>query len=173
MKKIITIGLVVVLIAGGAFVLANIGNDKIDNNQDNIGNNTDNNNTTTNNQKVVLTVYKSPTCGCCKIWANYAKRRGYTVNVVDTADMDSIRKKYHIPTELGSCHTIIAGDYVVEGHVPVEAIEQMLAQKPNIYGIALPDMPAGSPGMPGTKTGPFEIHSFDNTGKDTGVYLTI
>ena len=74
-------------------------------------------------------------------------------------DMTSIKQQYHIPEDMLSCHTAVIEDYFVEGHVPVEAIEDMLGEKPDIDGIALPGMPPGSPGMPGEKTGVLEIYA--------------
>ncbi len=74
-------------------------------------------------------------------------------------DMTSIKQQHQIPEDMLSCHTAIIEDYFVEGHVPVEAIEDMLAEKSVIDGIALPGMPPGSPGMPGEKTGVFKIYA--------------
>ncbi len=74
-------------------------------------------------------------------------------------DMTSIRQKYQIPQDMISCHTAVIGDYFVEGHVPVKAIEEMLEEKPAINGIALPGMPPGSPGMSGEKTETFKIYA--------------
>ena len=110
-----------------------------------------------------ITVYKSQTCGCCGVYITYLRNRGFDVNVETMDDMDAIKKKYDIPEDKQSCHTSIIDDYVVEGHVPLEAINKMLDEKPTINGIALPDMPAGSPGMPGNKQGLFTIYSLDAT----------
>ncbi|PIR78701.1 MAG: CopG family transcriptional regulator [Candidatus Magasanikbacteria bacterium CG10_big_fil_rev_8_21_14_0_10_36_16] len=110
-----------------------------------------------------ITVYKSQTCGCCGVYITYLRNRGFDVNVETMDDMDAIKKKYDIPKDKQSCHTSIIDDYVVEGHVPLEAINKMLDKKPTINGIALPDMPAGSPGMPGNKQGLFTIYSLDET----------
>ncbi len=76
--------------------------------------------------------------------------------------MSSIKKKYQIAQNMKSCHTGVIEDYFVEGHVPVEAIEEMLAEKPDISGIALPGMPPGSPGMPGQKTEAFKIYALSD-----------
>jgi len=105
-----------------------------------------------------VTLYKSPTCGCCVSHSGFLKRDGYLVDVEGTTDMDSVKKEYNIPSSMQSCHTSIIGDYFVEGHVPLEVIDKLLAEKPNLDGIALPGMPAGSPGMPGLKTEEFIIY---------------
>lgn len=105
-----------------------------------------------------VTIYKSPNCGCCVKHSAYLKQNDYEVNIEVISDMDTIKEKYNIPLDMQSCHTAIIGDYFVEGHVPVEAFQKLLEEKPNIDGIALPEMPSGSPGMPGPKLGPFEIY---------------
>jgi len=122
-----------------------------------------------NGEKVV--VYKSPLCGCCVKYISYLKKSGYDVEVVSTDDMDSIKKKYNIPANMESCHTSIFGDYFVEGHIPLSVVDELLRDKPHVSGIALPDMPAGSPGMPGTKIEPFKIYSLTATGTEVfGIY---
>lgn len=106
-----------------------------------------------------VTVYKSPTCGCCVNYIAMLRDSGYDVEVIETEDMVPIKEQYNIPRHMESCHTSIFGDYVVEGHMPLEVVEQLLEEKPDISGIALPDMPAGSPGMPGVKKGEWTIYS--------------
>lgn len=104
-------------------------------------------------------LYKSPSCGCCTQYTSYLKSRGYKVKVVKTNNMDDIKNQYNIPYDMESCHTTIIDGYVVEGHIPIEGIDYLLENKPDIDGIALPGMPIGSPGMLGLKTEPFEIFS--------------
>jgi len=103
------------------------------------------------NSKVAATVFKSPNCGCCSVYVPYVEGKGFDVAVVMTDDMNAIKLKHNIPRNMESCHTMVVGDYFVEGHVPVEAINKLLSEKPDIDGISLPDMPSGSPGMPGVK----------------------
>ncbi len=76
---------------------------------------------------------------------------------------EAIRYPIRIPGDLWACHTAVIGGYAVEGHVPVEAIDRLLAEKPQIKGIALPGMPSGSPGMPGPKTEKFIIYTISDT----------
>jgi len=104
-------------------------------------------------------MYKSPTCGCCVGNAGVLKQGGYEVNVIPTDDINSIKLKYNIPSEMQSCHTSVVSGYFVEGHVPNEAIEKLLSEKPEVDGIALPGMPSGSAGMPGYKNGEFVIYA--------------
>jgi hypothetical protein len=106
---------------------------------------------------LAIDVYKSPTCDCCHEWEAYLRARGYTVRSVPTDDMAAVKQARGLPESTWSCHTAVIDGYVIEGHVPVEAIEDLLDERPAIDGIALPGMPPGSPGMPGAKVGLFEI----------------
>lgn len=105
----------------------------------------------------LVEVYKSPTCDCCHQWEGYMREHGYTVRSVPVDDMTAVKVEHGIPQEAWSCHTALIAGYVVEGHVPVEAVEDLLARRPDIDGIALPGMPPGSPGMPGVKEAPFQV----------------
>ncbi len=109
-----------------------------------------------------ITLYKSPTCGCCVGYAAELERNGFDVETIKIKDMSTIKTQYDIPLNVDSCHTAVFGDYFVEGHVPIEVVTQMLMDQPEIDGIALPDMPSGSTGMPGQKTGPWQIYSITN-----------
>lgn len=108
--------------------------------------------------------YKSINCGCCDVHANYIDSKGFDTKVNNLQDVSGIKAQYNIPSELQSCHTVVIGDYFVEGHIPVEAINKMLEEQPDIAGIAMPGMPAGSPGMPGAKTRDFIIYSVNHDG---------
>jgi hypothetical protein len=110
----------------------------------------------------VVEVYKSPACDCCHEWEAYMRSHGYTVRSIPTDDMSRIKADHGLPRESWSCHTAVIAGYAVEGHVPVEAIEDLLTSRPAIDGIALPAMPSGSPGMPGDKVGRFEILAVDD-----------
>ena len=104
-----------------------------------------------------MTVYRSPDCSCCHLWADIARGEGWTVASVDKLDMTSFKAKVGVPLEYASCHTTIVEGYFVEGHVPLEAVERLRAERPDIDGIALPGMPPGSPGMGGTAEGPLQV----------------
>ncbi len=107
-------------------------------------------------------VHKSPTCGCCEGWITYLRRNGYDVTVHDHDDMAPIKAQAKVPADMQSCHTALIGGYVVEGHVPIEAIDALLSEKPRATGIAAPGMPQGSPGMSGEKE-PNPIYLFDDS----------
>ena len=112
-----------------------------------------------------ITIYKDSSCGCCKIYGVYFRNKGNSDTYLrNSQDVNSIKDEYGIPEGLRSCHTTIMGDYFVEGHIPLEAVEKLLTEKPNIKGIAMPGMPQGSPGMPGGKRGDFIIYQVNNDG---------
>lgn len=115
-----------------------------------------------------MTVYRDPGCGCCVAWANLARRAGYQVTIQNSADMAGVKARLGVPPALASCHTAIVGGYVVEGHVPFAALNRLLTQRPaDIRGIAVPGMPAGSPGMetPDGAREPFDIIAFHRNGR--------
>lgn len=112
-----------------------------------------------------ITVYRDPGCRCCGGWMDHLKTRGFDPRNVPTADMDAIRQQYAVPGELGSCHTALIDGYVVEGHVPAEDIQRLLAERPNVVGIAVPGMPIGTPGMESEEPREsFTVFSFDQQG---------
>lgn len=117
-------------------------------------------------------VYKTPTCGCCRVYVSYLEKKGVKVKTEDVKDLNDIKRQYGVPTEFSSCHTSIVDGYVVEGHIPLEAIEKLLNERPNIKGIALPGMPSGTPGMPGPKNEIWNIRSFTEDGT-TGTFMSI
>ena len=92
-------------------------------------------------------VYKSPSCGCCGAWVDIVRDAGFDVTVTDLDDLDPVKRQAGIPDALQSCHTAVIDGYIVEGHVPVPAIKKLLAERPEMRGIAVPGMPFGSPGM--------------------------
>lgn len=98
-------------------------------------------------QPDTVTVWKTPTCGCCKDWVIHLRREGFTVVTHDVPDTAPIRQKLGLPTRFGSCHTAQVGGYVIEGHVPASEVKRLLREKPVAVGLAVPGMPVGSPGM--------------------------
>lgn len=109
------------------------------------------------------TVYKNPSCGCCENYIRYLRQNGFKVEAVDQEDLDGVKARYGVPKAMQSCHTAIVGGYVVEGHVPVGAINKLLTEKPKTRGIALPGMPADSPGMGQMKPGTLTIYEIAAT----------
>ncbi len=124
---------------------------------------------------VSVNFYYGEGCGCCKEYLSYLKRKGFKVNaeVLTEEELIKLKQDLGISYELSSCHTALIDNYLVEGHMPVEAIEKLLNEKPEIKGISLPGMPPGSPGMTGFKTGPFKIHSLTKDGQYGGIFMEI
>jgi hypothetical protein len=118
-----------------------------------------------------VTLYKDPECGCCEGYADYLGGNGFAVAIVPTHDLPLLDEKYGIPADLQPCHISLTGGYVVGGHVPIEIVNRLLAEKPRIAGITLPGMPLGSPGMGGEKTAPFKIYEIAKGSRR--VYATV
>lgn len=104
-----------------------------------------------------MQVYKTPTCGCCGKWVQHLRDYGFEVAVQDVADTSPYRRKYGVPDQLASCHTGIVESYAVEGHVPAREIRRILREKPKAAGLAVPGMPAGSPGMEAPRSQAYSV----------------
>ena len=102
--------------------------------------------------RLLVEVWKDPTCGCCRDWIAHLEKNGFEARVHDTGNTDA-RKRLGIPSQYGSCHTAVVGGYALEGHVPVREILRLLNERPNAIGLAVPGMPIGSPGMGGPEYG--------------------
>ena len=110
-----------------------------------------------------ITVYRSPSCGCCGMWIEHAQKHGFKIEDIKTDEMEALKQKHNIPPELASCHTTIIDGYVMEGHIPVDDIKRFLAEKPDMAGLAVPGMPIGSPGMEAKDIKqPFQILAFND-----------
>ena len=115
-------------------------------------------------------VWKSPTCGCCAEWVKHLENNGFQVQSYDTGNT-SKRVELGMPQKYASCHTALINGYVLEGHVPPREIQRLLRERPIALGLAVPEMPIGSPGMDGPEYGgqqdPFEVLLIQKTGKAT------
>ncbi len=109
---------------------------------------------------VSATLHKNPNCGCCDTYAAHLEENGFAVTLQNTVDLPAVRQTAGVPEELAGCHTMFVDSYIVEGLVPAEIVKRMLAERPAIKGIALPGMPVGAPGMPGTKARPLLVYTF-------------
>lgn len=119
-----------------------------------------------------VVVYKTATCGCCVKWVEHLQGAGLTVDAANVSNMPAIQDRAGVPLELRSCHTAIVGDYWVEGHVPVDLIQQLMTAKPpDIRGIAVPGMSVSSPGMEGPNPMRFDILAYSRNG-DVTVHAT-
>ena len=116
-----------------------------------------------------VTVYKSPTCGCCSAWIDHLERNGFTVRSRDHRDVTPVKDELGVPGRLRSCHTAVVDGYVIEGHVPADDIARLLQERPAIRGLAVAGMPMGSPGMEGPRKDAYEVTASEADG-DTSVY---
>ncbi len=111
-----------------------------------------------NAQAEEVTLYKNPQCGCCENYADYLRENGFTVTVEPTHELVAMSREAGIPEDFQGCHLAFIDGYVVSGHVPVDTVNQLVTERPDIIGVTLPGMPLGSPGMGGSKTAPFTIY---------------
>lgn len=118
----------------------------------------------------VVTVYKSPSCGCCTKWVDHMRASGFEVVVKDMDDVTPIKNEAGVPKALRSCHTAVVSGYTLEGHVPADLVQKLLKEKPkSTAGLAVPGMPMGSPGMEGPRKDAYEVVAYGADGK-TRVY---
>lgn len=108
----------------------------------------------------IIEVYKSPACGCCHLWVEHLEASGFQVKAQDTDDVSQIKMIAGVPGHLAACHTALVDGFVIEGHVPAAAIQRLLREQPDIQGLAVPGMPAGSPGMPDPNPERYDVIAF-------------
>lgn len=118
-------------------------------------------------KKPVITVYKTPTCGCCHEWVAHLQQNGFEVVAQDVPDTAPYRSRFGVPKALGSCHTGVIDGYALEGHVPAADIRRLLTERPKARGLAVPGMPVGSPGMEveGTRRDAYDVVLFSDDGR--------
>lgn len=113
----------------------------------------------------LVTVYKSPTCGCCGEWVKHLRKSGFDVRVHEVPDATPFSERYGVPRAMRSCHTALVGGYTIEGHVPASDIKRLLSERPRAKGLAAPGMPQSAPGMDDPRKIPYETLLFDSAGK--------
>lgn len=114
-----------------------------------------------------VVVHRDPSCGCCGAWAQHLTRAGFPVKIVETGNLNAVKRRLGVPDDLVSCHTAEVAGYVVEGHVPASAIQRLLAQELQATGLAVPGMPIGAPGMDGGPPETYEVVLFGPQGRRT------
>ncbi len=116
-----------------------------------------------------MMVTKDPSCGCCGAWVDHVRTAGFTVEVIESPEVNRLKARLGVPQALASCHTAEIGGFVIEGHVPADAIKRLLAEKPRARGLAVPGMPVGSPGMEvaGVESDTYDVVQFGPEGKKT------
>jgi hypothetical protein len=118
-------------------------------------------------EPVRMTVYKSPTCGCCAKWVQYLEERNFDVTVVDLANLQTVKGQLGVAPRLQACHTAVVDGYAIEGHVPAEDILKLLGEKPAVAGLAVPGMPTNSPGMLSIEPRGYDVLTFTRSGEIT------
>lgn len=114
-----------------------------------------------------ILVHKDPNCTCCSGWVRHLEDAGFVIKAVETADLQPIKARLGVPADLAACHTAEANGYVLEGHVPAVAVRRLLKERPTATGLAVPGMPAGSPGMEGSAPKPYDVVLFGPSGRKT------
>jgi hypothetical protein len=108
----------------------------------------------------IIVLHKSPTCACCQRWADHLVTAGFEVQVKTSANLAEVRRELGVPNDLASCHTAQVNGYILEGHVPADAVVRLLQERPRASGLAVPGMPAGSPGMEANTPEIYEVVLF-------------
>lgn len=123
---------------------------------------------TTGTPGPAITIYKNPSCSCCKSWAEHLKANGFDTTIVETDNLNEIKQQYGVPRELASCHTAVIGDLVIEGHVPAADIAAYLKNpRFNTAGLSVPGMVQGSPGMETGKKEDYQVIAFTANGQQS------
>ena len=112
-----------------------------------------------------IAVTKDPNCDCCSGWVEHLRQAGFAVQVRDVPDVNRVKARLGVPSDLAACHTAQVSGYVIEGHVPAPALRRFLNEKPNAKGLAVRGMPVGSPGMevPGSPPEEYNVVLFGPT----------
>jgi hypothetical protein len=118
-------------------------------------------------EQPLVVVNKDPSCGCCSAWAEHIEAAGFRVRSVEALDIAVAKRRLGVPAALASCHIAEVDGYIIEGHVPAAALRRLLAERPSATGLAVPGMPAGSPGMeiPGVAPDQYEVVLFGPSGE--------
>lgn len=114
-----------------------------------------------------VSVFKNAACGCCNGWVDHMREAGFDVEAHDVGNLTEVKVASGVPGHMASCHTAHIDGYTIEGHVPADVIQRLLAERPDIEGLAVPGMPIGSPGMEGPNPQPYEVFAFDADGNTT------
>lgn len=124
-------------------------------------------------QDAAMIVHKDPYCGCCEAWAKAFDGAGYRVEIRNEEDMDAVKARLAVPSEVWGCHTAVVGGYYLEGHVPLEAAERLLKERPPIAGLAVAGMPKGSLGMGTDPAAAYDVMAVPKDGSKPYVYMEV
>ena len=118
-----------------------------------------------------ILVFASPSCACCHVWMAHLEAHGFRVSKELVSDVTPLKRQYHVPEQLWSCHTGFVDGYAVEGHVPGDLLRKLIAERPAVAGLTVAGMPSGAPGMEGTTRDRYDVVAFTKAG-ETQVYAT-
>jgi hypothetical protein len=110
-------------------------------------------------------VFKTPTWSCCGKWVEHLKMNGFTLKMQEVNSTAAYQRQYRVPRGMESCHTAVVNGYTIEGHVPAAEIKRLLKERSKVFGLAVPGMPLGSPGMEGTRSDEYSVFSFDESAR--------
>ena len=113
-------------------------------------------------EPVKLTMYKQTGCMCCDKHADLLEEQGFDVTIETRENVNFLKAELGIQPQFAGCHTMLVDDYIVEGHVPGNIIKRLLAETPDVRGIALPGMPKGTPGMPGERNELLDVYVLED-----------
>lgn len=117
------------------------------------------------------TMYKPLQCGCCDDYAKYLEKNGFEVEVKSLSSLSQIKSMAGVPKGLDGCHTLMVDGYVIDGLVPINTLNKLLTERPNLKGITLPGMPWGAPGMDSRpKASPLITYAFKEGSSQTRIY---
>ena len=117
-----------------------------------------------------MILHKDPNCGCCTAWGDLAEAAGYHVEIDDNPDLSRVKAALGVPGSMTSCHTAEIDGRLIEGHVPLDLVDELLTERPDVAGLAVPGMPAGSPGMGNDPAASYDVLSFGGEAGDGAVY---
>lgn len=120
-----------------------------------------------------MTVYKDPNCGCCHEWSNAMAAAGFSVDARDTDDLAAVKARLGVPADLEGCHTAVIEEYYLEGHVPLEAVQRLLRERPPVRGLAVPGMPSGSLGMGGDPQASYDVYAIPSGTEAPYVFMEV
>jgi hypothetical protein len=112
-------------------------------------------------------MWRDPGCGCCIAWARKIEAAlGLKLKMVDSPDMAAVKRAQGVPADLQGCHTALIGGFVIEGHVPAEDIRRLLStRQKGVRLLAVPGMPAGTPGMEAAQYDPYRVFAVEKGGR--------
>lgn len=124
-------------------------------------------------QDAAMIVHKDPYCGCCGAWASAFEAAGYRIETRNEDDMDAVKERLQVPSDVWGCHTAVVDGYYLEGHVPLEAAERLRKERPPVAGLAVAGMPKGSLGMGSDPAASYDVMAVPKDGSKPYVYMEV